>query len=290
MTDHYLDAVAENLRSLTRADRERAMTELAAQLQELTEAGIDPRVALGEPSVYARQLQEALASEAEPSQPQWRLGGVPVETRGFTQPQVRSRAWDPTNPHLLVPRLFGIGWTLNLGALAVRLGLIRPDDVDAEVLADIPPSNLRLAQAVPAIIAGGTTAGLALTWRSLPPRVASGFDIAGRTRGEGPRWILILAAALGAVPAAWAQRTDAPVEDRLVDAATATSLAVISASIVAATVAQARHPHQRWGLVIPAALPVAVASSLAVAVVPLRAGLRRAWRVATPRPAREQGQ
>ncbi|MGW5885947.1 hypothetical protein ACWFQ4_28020, partial [Streptomyces koyangensis] len=50
--------------------------------------------------------------------------------------------------------------------------------------------------------------------------------------------------------------------------------------------AQARRPCGRWGLLTGAALPVAVAGSLAVVVVPLRSGLRRAWHAAAAAPPR----
>ena len=77
------------------------------------------------------------------------------------------------------------------------------------------------------------------------------------------------------------------VDDTLVRAASATSLAVLSAGNVAAIIAQARAPHARWGLLVPASLPLAAAASLTVIVAPLRAGLRRVWSRAsiTPSPA-----
>lgn len=284
MTKAYLRAVRGHLGHLSIADRRRALSALSAQLQELVDAGIDPITALGDPASYAANLREALAEESSSRAPRWRILGVPIETRGPVSAEVRSRTWDPANPHLFVPRLFGLGWTLNLGALAVRLGLIRPDDAGDDVLAHIPQRELRFAHAVPALIAGATATALALTWRGLPPTVASGFGLSGRPRGEAPRRILVGAVGLGAAPALWAAQGNAPVEERLVRTASATSLAVISAGVVAATVAQARAPRGRWGLLIPAALPLAVAASLAVVVAPLRSGLRRTWEAAPDSP------
>lgn len=278
MTDVYLSAVRAHLGRLSGQDRLRALDALSAQLGELADAGIDPGTALGDPARYAMRLQDALAEETSSADARWRLLGMPVETRGPVSAHVRSRTWDPASPRLFVPRLFGLGWTLNLGALAVRLGLIRPDDVSDEVLARIPQRDLRLAHAVPMVIAGATATALAIAWRGLPPTVASGFGFAGRPRGDAPRWTLVGTVALGVAPALWAGRRNAPIEERLVRTASATSLAVISASVVAATIAQARAPRGRWGLLTAAALPVAVTASLAVLVAPLRAGLRRAWR------------
>ncbi|MGW2267410.1 DUF5808 domain-containing protein [Streptomyces koyangensis] len=284
MTAEYLRAVRAHLGRLSRADRRRVLDALSAQLEELAEAGDDPVTALGEPAHYAAGLLDALAGDLPEGSASRRVFGIPVETRGPVSAEVRSRVWDPANPSLFVPRLFGIGWTVNLGAVAVRAGLIRPDDTDAEVLRSIPERDLSAARGVPLVIAGSTAAALALVWRSLPSSVASGFGMTGRPRGEAPKWTLTGVAALGALPALWAQRKNVPVEDRLVRAASATSLSVISASVVAATVAQARRPCGRWGLLTGAALPVAVAGSLAVVVVPLRSGLRRAWHAAGAAP------
>lgn len=278
MTEDYLRAVRTHLGRVSTVDRRRVLAALSAQLDELADVGVDPVTALGDPASYATHLRDALAEETPAEAARWRILGMPVETRGPVSAEVRSRIWDPANPRLVVPRLFGLGWTVNLGALAVRTGLLRPDDAGDDVLAHIPQREVRLAQAVPVVIAGATATALALAWRGLPPTVASGFGFGGRPRGEASRDTLLGVVALGAAPALWAQRRNAPTEERLVRTANATSLAVISAGAVLATVAQARGPRGRWGLLMIAALPVAVAASLAVLVVPLRSGLRRAWR------------
>lgn len=275
----YLAAVRTHLRGVPRTDRERALAALSAQLDELADAGISPDDALGGAAEYARRLTDALAGGG-PTDARWRVLGLPVDLRGPVSAQVRSRTWDPADPRVFVPRLFGIGWTLNLGAVAVRLRLLRPDDTGADVLGAIPPRALRRSAATPLVVAGATAAAVAFSWRTLPATVATGFGPDGRARDHAPRGTLIAGVALGLVPAVWAQRRDAPTEDRLVRAATATSLAAISAGAVAAILAEARRPGGRWGLLTVAALPLAVAASLAVVVVPLRAGLRRAWRAA----------
>lgn len=286
MNDDYLRAVDRHLAGsshLSDPDRRRALDALRAQLDELAEAGLDPSTALGAPAGYARTLIDALADDEPPAdEARWRVLGLPVETRGPLDARVRSRTWDPTNPHVVVPRLLGLGWTLNLGALAVRLRLVRPDDATADVLDAVPAATLRAAQVAPLVVAGATAAALAGTWRSLPATVAAGFGAGGRPRGQASRRSLLATLALGVAPALWAARGAPLAEDRLVRSAQATSLAVLSASVVAATVLQARDPRGRWGLVVPAAFPVAVAASLAVVVLPLRAGLRVVWRSATP--------
>ncbi|WP_187365081.1 DUF5808 domain-containing protein [Cellulosimicrobium cellulans] len=272
----YLRAVGAHLGGLGAADRRRALLALSAQLDELADAGLDPVSVLGDPAQYATVLRDTLADDAPPGSARWRVLGLPVETRGPVSAAVRSRAWDPMDPRLVVPRLLGVGWTLNLGAVAVRAGLLRPDEGGDDVLDLVPEAQVRHAQRVPVVLAGLTAGALALAWRRLPATVPTGFGPTGRPRGAAPRWTTLGTVALGAAPAAWAQRRTASVQDRLVRSAHATSLAVVSAGVVAATLAQARAPHGRGGLLVGASLPVAAAASLAVVVVPLRSGLRRA--------------
>ena len=278
MTHGYLRAVSTHLTRVRRADRLRALDSLAAQLDELTAADLDPVVALGTPDDYAAELRDALASDEVGTTPLLRMLGVPIETRGWMNAEVRSRTWDPANPRIVVPRLFGAGWTLNLGALAVKLRLIRPDDATHDVLDLIPERAIRAAQSVPLVAACATTASLALLWRHLPAEVPSRFDLLGRSQRLAPKRSLLGVVALGIIPALWAARRKAPTEDRLVRAASATTLATVSASVLAATALQARRPRGRWGLIVLSALPAGVGGALAVVVIPLRVGLRRAWR------------
>lgn len=280
----YLRAVGAHLGSLSRTDRLLALEGLEAQLGELLEAGIDPLEALGAPEDYAGELLDALASDTAADEPHLRVLGLPVETRGPVSATVRSRTWNPESPRLVVPRLLGVGWTLNLGALAVRLRLIRPDDATSEVLDRIPEHSVRAAQLAPLLIAGATAGTLALMWKKVPDRVASGFDAFGRRNRTSSKLSMLGSLTLGVAPAIWALRRQASTEDRLVSAASATTLATVSASTVAASVLSARGPRGRWGLLLPAGALLGIAASLGVIVLPLRAGLRHAWRNVTATP------
>jgi hypothetical protein len=42
-------------------------------------------------------------------------GIVPYDLRPPTLDRLRDRVWAPQNPQLVVPRAFGVGWTLNIG-------------------------------------------------------------------------------------------------------------------------------------------------------------------------------
>ncbi len=48
-------------------------------------------------------------------------GVVPYDLRPPTLERVRSRLWNPDDPHVLVPHVFGVGWTINAAALVKRL-------------------------------------------------------------------------------------------------------------------------------------------------------------------------
>ena len=48
---------------------------------------------------------------------QGRVLGVPYDLRRPSPERLRSRLWDPTEPRLLVPSAFGVGWTVNLARL-----------------------------------------------------------------------------------------------------------------------------------------------------------------------------
>ncbi|HAM44831.1 MAG TPA: hypothetical protein DCM67_07440, partial [Propionibacteriaceae bacterium] len=149
MTTPYLHTVGVHLDGLSRSDRAQALEALAAQLDELSEAGVDPLEAFGPPEHYAAELLEALNDDAAAEEPRFRLFGIPIETRGLLSGHVRSRIFDPANPRIIVPRLLGAGWTLNLGAVAVKLKLIRPDDATSEVFDQVPERAVRIAQLVP---------------------------------------------------------------------------------------------------------------------------------------------
>ena len=56
-------------------------------------------------------------------QPYGRFMGLPYDLRPPTVDRIRESFWAPDDPRVLKPHAFGIGYSLNLGALARRLGL-----------------------------------------------------------------------------------------------------------------------------------------------------------------------
>jgi hypothetical protein len=56
-------------------------------------------------------------------------GFVPYDLRMPTAARVRERMWAPDDPHVLVPQVLGVGWTLNLGrVVALVRRLLVPRD------------------------------------------------------------------------------------------------------------------------------------------------------------------
>ena len=57
-----------------------------------------------------------------PSERGWtgKVGPIPYDFRPPTPSRIRERYWNPDDDRILVPQLFGVGWTINVGRL-VRL-------------------------------------------------------------------------------------------------------------------------------------------------------------------------
>ncbi len=54
------------------------------------------------------------------------FGVLPYDFRRPTLARVRQTLWNPQEDRILVPQAFGVGWSINVGGLLRRLGLIPP--------------------------------------------------------------------------------------------------------------------------------------------------------------------
>jgi hypothetical protein len=50
------------------------------------------------------------------------FGRIPYDWRWPTVQRVRRAFWQPRNPHLLQPAVFGVGWSINVAAVLRPLG------------------------------------------------------------------------------------------------------------------------------------------------------------------------
>lgn len=249
----YTQQVSQHLHRLTAAQRQQAL----ADLDDILASGVTAEE-LGDPQAYAAELEDELA------RPGFRLpGGL-----GFGK-QARARIWDPTNPKLFVPRAFGLGWRLNVGALAVKLGWLRPDDVDADVVAAIPEEVRRLQRVLPYLAAGEATLYALLAARK--ERVPRHWDAVGRVDGWMNRAWLVLPVGAAYAIAAWGSRP-AEGEDAVVRPALALSGTGLIDALMFATLAAAKPGKKHWW-VGPLVVGVPVAAELAATVLPIREGL-----------------
>jgi hypothetical protein len=49
-----------------------------------------------------------------------RVAKVPYDFRLPSPARIRGRLWQPSEPAVLVPRSFGLGWTVNFGSVVAR--------------------------------------------------------------------------------------------------------------------------------------------------------------------------
>lgn len=73
----------------------------------------------------ALAVREQLERPADERTWHGQICGVPYEFRPPTLARVRERLWNPDDPRIFVPHVWGIGWTVNLYAVARRLRLIQ---------------------------------------------------------------------------------------------------------------------------------------------------------------------
>ncbi|MDO5711801.1 MAG: DUF1648 domain-containing protein [Micrococcales bacterium] len=285
-TDHtlaiesYLRAVSTNLTALSARDRHAVMTDLASLLREdAARVGPDAAIAaLGSPADYATGIFDAWSLDGPvDAQPQGHIGPVPVDLRGPSVARLTARFFDPSDPHVFTPRLFGAGWGINLGAVAVRLRLLRPDDVDAAVLAAVPRGATVATLAVPAAVAASVLATLCTRAGDLPDRLPTHWDIAGEPNAfAAKRLVLACLAALVSVPlvpAVDAAARRAPVEEQLVWNAQALLWSGLGASLAGVTMTNAR--GGRHGNLVLLGLAVSGAAALVSLAAPIRAGVHR---------------
>ena len=170
----WLDA---SIAAVERAVRDDVRDDLTIALCEALEADSTPEQLAGVVSSLGPVTAD---TAAEPDAPGvGRVFGIPYDVRFPTGDRLREALWAPTDPRLLRPRAFGLGWDVNLGALCVRLGLIEPDAED-EPFATTPQDAFVLAAALPTVLAASVVAHYAVRGRALPPRLPNHWDWAGR--------------------------------------------------------------------------------------------------------------
>lgn len=233
---------------------------------------------LGSPEALATQCAEvaddgAATQGAVRSILSGRVLGIPFELRPPTPERIASSWWDPLNPRVFTPRVFGIGWTVNFGAVAVKLGLVRPDDEEAP-FGEVPGRWLLVALALPLVAAAGLAVLAALFQAGLPSQVATHWSPSGAPDGFSSKEVALLLPAgmtlFGLVVAVrtWVRRR--PPLSRVAAGALATMLAGISVGAYGQSLAAAQ--GDTGTAVLFAALAATFVSVFALMVVLSRVG------------------
>lgn len=138
-----------------RAHREE-LAELAEGLREAAdEMGEEAACeAFGDPVEVARQLNVRAPITTHNGVRQ--LVGSPAGINPATIHRRLASTFDPADSRILVPHVLGVGWSVNLGAVAARMHLIEPDHLDEDVLNALDRRTLDFSAALVAIPALGT--------------------------------------------------------------------------------------------------------------------------------------
>lgn len=246
--EEYLDRVSAALRVPA---AQAGVDDLRSQLLERADVVGEAAACdeLGPPERYASALDEAFTDQApddfDPPAAE-KLWGVPYSFR--VDGSWWRRLFNPSDPRILVPHVLGWGYSVNVGAVAVRLGLLRPDDLDTDTLAELRAGD---ATAGLVVLSAAGLGNLARAARS--PQSPS-------DRRDAVLGALVVAAAVSP------SLTGGGVIQRLA----AQSFGLLVTGAVLAKAVDRRRP--RWG-----ALAVAAGCGAAVAnlVVPVRAAVRR---------------
>jgi len=194
-----------------------------------------------------------------------RLLGVPYDLRPPSLSREAGGWWDPLDRHMLVPKSWGVGWSVNFGALAVRTGIVRPDDED-EPFGEVSPHAVTATLAAPVAVLVLFGALAAASWRRLPATIPTRWTFAGEVTRTGSRDAnLVGLSALAAVPCIGAAIVHArrrPALERVGASAESLLLATSALGVLAQTVHTTRGRAGVWplrvGRVASVALPFAL--------------------------------
>ncbi|HZL06328.1 MAG TPA: DUF1648 domain-containing protein [Coriobacteriia bacterium] len=288
-TRTYVERVRGVLGDLSHRDVDDALADLEANvLAEAAARGGTPAAeaavleALGTPEEYATALREALAAGAGAPLPQGRVLGMPFEFRQPTANSITERIWNPADPRIWMPRSFGVGWTINFGALAVKLGIIRPDDTEERPFEHVPSSALRLAAAFPLLLGALAIAIVAIWWRELPAMVPVHWGVNGAPDGWATREVALgaLIAVAALLPAVLFGRLALKGAERRSIAITSVVLSLsswLAAGLCGYTVVTALTGFAAWWVPLMIVL-TAIAMPFVMLVVLSRASLKAEWR------------
>ena len=243
--------------------REQALDDLRDALREAADAVDDAIAAAGRAEDYAAALDDQFGT----TEGRFRtILCLPNSlTRGFGRRMAGT--FNPADERLLVPRVFGLGWAVNMGAVAVRLGLLRPDDLDDEVLGAAANRHLAPAQAIAGAKIGLAAAAAVLFWRRRHAVRAA----TGKPQGANLFFSIAAAPVCAALLTASTDQ-ELPADQRVTMPALAATLATVATG---ASMQSALRP--RGQLIMLGASLAALPIDLLLSYLPVRSALKRRW-------------
>ena len=244
--DLWIRELRSELGDLPTATANEVAEEVVAHVAHSLIAGADAAAvtqALGEfgtPPEYAAAVRDAVGDGTEFRVPvTGRVLGMPYELRLPTTARVRSRWWDTSSSKILVPKVFGVGWTINLGGLAVRMGLLHADDGD-EPFESVPDNRMWIAFAVPTALLMAFVGIWAVKHGAASPQVPSHWGPSGAADGwSSKNTMLAITSVAVLAPYAWAvwgYLTRDTRFNRIIICAFAASIEVIGVTIYALSI------------------------------------------------------
>jgi len=283
LAEKYLRDVDRVLRSLDPEVADATGEDLLGHVCAVLDSTATPEDAaqlvreLGAPSTFAEAASSR--ADADNTEPAGRVLGIPYDFR-VTPGRIASRWWNPADSRVLMPRIFGIGWDLNFGAIAVRLHLIEPDAED-EPFATVSDRAFLVALLVPVSLSAFLVGSFLGALSVLPATLPTHWNVVGVPDSYSSRGVAFgLLFAMSLVPtlwAVWSVATHRPALSRGAVIGLAAFFSALSAGVWALTLATVLAPP-----VGPAMAPLSI---LPAFLVPLAVfvGLARSGRAADQR-------
>ena len=229
----------------------------------------------GDPS----SIGSASEKSEDLTEPVGRFLGMPYDYR-VTGERAMSRIWNPQDPRIIMPRLFGLGWTVNFGAIAVKLHLIEPDAED-EPFGSVSERAFLLALFVPVALTAFVLGSYLALRTQLPAMLPSHWNAAGVVDGYATQLAAFLLpfgfASTSTLVAMWAVAAKRSAFVRGGYIGLASGLSALGAGIWALTLASALRPP------VNASMPALMILPTVIVPFAVLLGLSRAGRGAEQR-------
>lgn len=202
-TDDYLQQVDAALDGIGGSDRRRVLRTLRDEFDQAGRMGGTPAIQrliadLGDPAQVAESFGDALTKDPHNG------GFLRCSGYGARGPDGEScDLWRAGGAPALPPKAFGLGKSLNFGAIAAAVGLINPDDDDERAWGAAGTGGALALVGLSASAAAAQLVVVGATWARLPASVPTHWGLSGAPDREvATSWVITSTLALALVCAA----------------------------------------------------------------------------------------